>query len=181
MITYGGERVTLTTGVPSIYTIGVSIGRVPRFCGHTKHWYPVLCHCSAVARLLPEELGLHGLMHDFQENVFADVPTPMKTQVARNREERVLRRIYEANGIEWPDEETMDLVHEADYKALVAEAYILGHPGAATQWPEEPDAEAARLTKWHLQRNSTRFLDRRVSGPYLVSQFNHFMKLASVR
>lgn len=177
MITYGGERVTLTTGVPSLYTIGVALGRIPRFCGHTKHWYPVLCHSLVVARLLPEELGIHGLMHDFQENVFADVPTPMKTQVARNREARVLERIYLANGIEWPDEEVWDLVHEADHKALVAEAYICEHPGARTQWPEDPDPEAAALTKRYL-KDCRRFLDDFVAGPFLEREFKKFARLA---
>lgn len=178
MITYGGERVTLTTGVPSLYTIGVALGRIPRFCGHTQRWYPVLCHSVVVARLLPEEKQIHGFMHDFQECVFADVPTPMKTQVARNREERVLERIYIANGIELPDEETLDLVHEADYKALVAEAYILGHSGASDQWPEAPDEMAAALTQKML-KDVTRFLDADVAGTYLAREFRKYARLAA--
>lgn len=178
MITYGGERVTLTTGVPGIHTIGVALGRIPRFCGHTRDWYPVLCHCVVVARLLPDEIAIHGLMHDFQEALFADVPTPMKTQVARNREERVLQRIYEANGIELPDEEVQDLVHEADRVALVAEAHVLGHPGADAQWGTEYDRDAARDTR-RLRARATTFLDADYAGGYLARQFKQYAALAA--
>lgn len=177
MITYGGERVTLTTGAPSVHTIGVSLGRVPRFCGHTKHWYPVLCHCIVVARMLPWDKAIYGFGHDLQESLFADVPTPMKTQVARNREERVLERIYQANDIALPDEETQDLVHEADRIVLIAEAHILGHPGAEEQWGPDYDKEAARLTRQQLVK-ARDYLDADVAGAACVRYFRKFAHAA---
>lgn len=178
MITYGGERVTVQTGAPSIFSIGVSLGRIARFCGHTEHYYTVLAHSLTVAELLPPEFAIHGLLHDAQESLVSDVPTPMKTQVARNREAVLLRNIYISNCLPWPiTEEAQELVDEADHTALVAEAHILKHPGAEAQWGTEYDELAGELTKKHL-RKAKDWLDADQAGGRYSRAFKKYMSYA---
>lgn len=180
MITYGGERITLQAGAPSINTIGVSLGRIVRFCGHTKEYYTVLCHSLAVAEIMPPEIAVYGLMHDAQESLVSDVPTPFKTQVARNREAVLLRNIYITHGLPWPIvDEIQDQIDDADHKALVAEAHILKHPGAKEYWGDTYDQAAGKATcKYYKHVES--FFDPLVSGPYFERKFNKYLKLANL-
>jgi hypothetical protein len=167
MITLQGEQVPLDgDGAPSLYTIGASLGRIVRFCGHTKLWYPVLGHTLTVAAIMPPEFGIYGLGHDTPEVCVSDVPTPWKTQVARNREWRLLKRIYQAHAPElWPiPEEAQEQVDLADHKALVAEAYVLEHPGYGTIWTETPDQDAVELTLFH-QEKFLQFMEPEIAGP----------------
>jgi hypothetical protein len=171
MITYGGERITLTTGAPNIRTIGVALGRIARFCGHTQKHYTVLGHVLTVSQLVPEKYAIYGLMHDAQEALVSDVPTPMKSQVARNREHGLLKRIYIANGLPWPiPEEAQEEVDMADEKALIAEAHVLKHPGAKEQWGDEYDPVAALLTRKHL-RSVQKWLDAETAANVFEKAF----------
>lgn len=180
MITYEGERVTLTAGSPGLYTIGVSLGRIVRFCGHTQDWYSVLCHSFVVAGLLPDEKKVYGLMHDAHECLTSDTPTPMKSQVARNRQFNLQKRIAIANGLMWPEsEEIVEAVEEADHKALLAEAHILQHPGREGIWGTEFDAEAGKLTKKYLKK-APEYMNPAKSGPAFVKAFNKYAKLAGL-
>lgn len=180
MITYGGERVSLQTGAPSINTIGISLGRIVRFCGHTKLYYTVLAHSLAVAEIMPQEIAIYGLMHDAQESLVSDVPTPFKTQVARNREAVLLRNIYITHGLPWPiPDEVQDEIDQADHKALIAEAHILQHPGAAAQWGVSYDEAAGKATRKYL-KHVKGFLDPAKSGPYFERKFKKYRKLADL-
>ena len=180
MITYGGEHVTLQSGSPSIHTIGAGLGRIVRFCGHTKHFYTVLCHSLAVADIMRPEIAVYGLMHDAQECLVSDVPTPFKTQNARNREAVLLRNIYIANGLPWPIPDAIqEEIDEADHKALIAEAHILKHPGAEAQWGETYDTSAGAATIKYRKRVLD-FLDPHVSGPYFERRFAKLYKAAGL-
>lgn len=180
MITYGGERVTLETGAPTINTIGVSLGRIMRFCGHTERPYSVLAHSLVTAELVPPKFGIYALMHDAQESLMSDVPTPMKSQVARNREYKLLERIYITNGLPWPiPEEAQEAVDEADETALIAEAHILGHPAAVYFWGEEYDEVAGMLTKKYAKK-TVEWLEASVSGPLFVKKFKTYVSLAGL-
>jgi 5'-deoxynucleotidase YfbR-like HD superfamily hydrolase len=163
--------VTLQAGSPSINTIGVSLGRIVRFCGHTQRYYTVLCHSLAVSDIMPSEIAIYGLMHDAQECLVSDVPTPFKTQVARNREAVLLRNIYLANGLPWPiPDDIQEQIDEADHKTLIAEAHILKHPGAETQWGDTYDEAAGVATRKYL-KHAKGFLDPLKSGPYFERRF----------
>lgn len=180
MICYKGERVTLTTGSPGLYTMGVSLARIFRFAGHTEYIYSVLAHSFVVASLMPPKLGVYGLVHDTPEVLVSDVPTPMKSQVARNREHALLQRIYMANGLPWPlTEEITQAIEEADHTALIAEAHVLKHPGAQAQWGTEYDADAAKLTKKYMKKTID-WLDADVAGPLFVKEFKKYANLAGL-
>lgn len=58
--------------------IAVALSRAPRFNGHTGPFYSVAQHSVFVARLMPPEHQLKGLLHDGSEGYLADVPTPAK-------------------------------------------------------------------------------------------------------
>ncbi len=178
MSLYQGENVTLTSGAPSLYTIGVSLGRIPRFCGHTRDLYTVLPHVLTVATILPDRYALYGLLHDAPECMVSDVPTPMKTQVARNRENALLKRIYASTGIKWPiSEAAQEAVDEADHLALVAEAHVLGHSAADRIGDlSEVHPELIALVEYHLENVPT-MMNPEVSGPIYEEAFNHYLML----
>ncbi len=184
MITYGGPRVYANDdGVPSLYGIGVSLGRIARFNGHTEYWYPVLSHVLTVAALLPENASLAGLIHDAPEVCCADVPSPWKTKAAKNREHRLLARMYRAWGLKWPIDERIEAqVAEADMAALTAEYHVLGGfeptEGKAQQrWEAplfaEPDPLAVELTTAHLEL-APNFIRADVAGPMFEEAFSHY-------
>jgi 5'-deoxynucleotidase YfbR-like HD superfamily hydrolase len=179
VILYGGERVSLERGYPSLTSMGASLGRIARFNGHTELYYTVLAHSFTVAALMPPEWGINGLMHDTQEILFADVPTPMKTQIARNREMVVQERIYKGYGIPLMTEEQVAAVELADHKALVAEANVLKHSGCIAQWGNEYDEEAGRLTRKYLKKVIA-WTNPEKSIPEFKKQFDKYMKLAGI-
>jgi uncharacterized protein len=180
MILHGGERVSLESGVPGLHTMGVSLGRIVRFCGHTEKWYSVLCHTLVVAALMEPEHGIYGLFHDTPEVMVSDVPTPMKSQVARRRESVLLKRIYAANGLEWPmPDDILSELEEADHTALIAEAHILGHPGKEKIWGTEYDAEAGRLTRKYLKK-APEFMIPEVAGKAFEKAYKKYAALAGL-
>lgn len=185
MTTYQGERVSLDQGVPSIFSIGVSLGRIARFCGHLKQFYPVLGHVVVVAELCEAAYpgsGIYGLGHDTQESLFADVPTPMKSQVARNRERKVQQRIYQSNGLQWPvPEDIEEVVDEMDHVALVAEAIILQHAAGPEVWGTEVDPLAAKLTRRYANpKKIVNWLDADYAGKFFENTWAKYARLAGI-
>jgi 5'-deoxynucleotidase YfbR-like HD superfamily hydrolase len=133
-----------------------------------------------VAEIMPPEIAIYGLMHDAQECLVSDVPTPFKTQVARNREAVLLRNIYIANGLPWPiPDAVQEQIDEADHKALIAEAHILKHPGAEAIWGTEYDEAAGVATRKYL-KHVMGYLDPLKAGPAFERKFNKYFKLANL-
>ena len=133
MYTYTGRDVFPDTDTaPNLVDIAVSLGRMPRFAGHTDHWYPVLSHSYVVAANMPDPAHrIFGLLHDAPECVCSDVVTPWKPQEAKDNEMEILERISRKYGLPWPWPEVVwDAVHRADRHALNAEAMVLGYKGA---------------------------------------------------
>jgi hypothetical protein len=177
MICALGEEVTPTgTGFPNLYSIGQSLGRIPRFAGHTQIWYPVLAHTLTVAKLLPPQYAIYGLLHDAQEACMGDVPTPWKTKAAQRREEQLLSRIYYGHGLVWPiSYEAQQQVDLADSTALAAEAHVLKHPAANQYWPEYSEL-AAKYTEEHLQICKD-FLDPSIAGNLYKDEFEKYYQM----
>lgn len=178
MLTFAGESVPVDgDGAPELYTIGVSLGRVARFCGHTKLFYTVLGHSLTVAAIMPAEYGIYGLHHDDPEVCMGDVPTPWKTQWARQREHRLLKRIYAQHMPDlWPvPDEALEALEWADHAALVAEAYALEHPGYGRIWTEEPNKDAVELTLYH-QDKVLQFLEPEIAGPIFEEAHKSYLE-----
>ena len=159
-----------TDNHPDLFSIGVSLGRIPRFTGHTRELYTVLPHVLTVATIMPAEWGLYGLLHDAPEACVADVPTPWKTEGARTLEKELYERIVRGYGLVWPIPEGVQAaVDKADLKALGAEAHVIGHPKASDWWPEYDEA-AAELTAYHL-RHVPQMMNAEVGGSIYEEAF----------
>lgn len=114
-------------GLPCLGDIGTGLGRMPRFAGQTKHWYPVLAHIYTVELLVVTEAAPYALLHDAPEVCCGDVVTTWKTPEAKAVENDLLERLTVAAGLVWPwPEDISRRVYDADLIALTAEAFELG-------------------------------------------------------
>lgn len=144
MLTFTGQFVTIEQGAPTLRDIAIQLGRIPRFMGALKVFWPVLAHSLLVARLCPPEAKLYGLLHDAAEVVVGDVPRTIKTAAQKIKEQQVLCRIFERLGVPWPSNEVIAMVKDADDRALRAEAWALGGPDLVQHrefHPRELEAE----------------------------------------
>ena len=154
MQTYSGRSVWPTGhaptpeeegGWPSDTDIGVALGRIPRFAGHTRDIqpYPVLAHLFVVTNLVPDGAKAYALLHDSPESCCNDVPTPWKTEAAELRENDLLERLTIAWGLVWPWPEWVAAeVKRADFEAQCAEVRVLDHVNPSL-WPFPTDESLA--------------------------------------
>ena len=118
--------------VPDIKDIAHALSNICRFGGHCARFYSVAEHSIHVARLLPPELRLQGLMHDAAEYVMGDMPTPLKRALHDYRvlEAKVWAVIADTFGLPLNLDSQ---VHRADLSMLALEKRDL-HPNAS-EWP----------------------------------------------
>lgn len=179
MITYSGAAVWQTgsgreEGVPSLEDIGQGLGRIARFAGQIREWYPVLAHVLTVAAIMPPQYAIFGLLHDAPEAITSDVPTPWKAAEQREIEHVLYERMVKAYGFPWPiPEHIQHEVEKADYAALIAEAYAFGHHAphlcvrrseadkmVLEDVAENPaDPRVVELSEAHLAKATTLFVD----------------------
>jgi len=113
-----------------IRDIAHSLSLLCRFNGHCLRFYSVAEHSVRVARILPEEHRLWGLLHDAGEAYVTDLPRPVKKQmpIFRAFEDRILERVAQVFGLSWP---MPALVKAADDTLLATEARDLMAPHPA--------------------------------------------------
>lgn len=104
-----------------IEDIAHSLSMQCRFNGHTRLFYSVAEHCINVARLVPNEFKLEGLLHDASEAYITDIATPVKRLLPDYHQ---LENIVQASvrhhfGLPVKDS---SVVVDADKASLVAEA-----------------------------------------------------------
>ncbi len=140
MISHSGKKYSLYEGTPTLRDIAIALGRLPRWCGATQVFWPVLAHTMVVADLLKAygpRLELAGLTHDVDEACgWGDISKQLKgTLTKRNQREMRIRFGHEVLGVdltrEWDDE----WLHQCDALAADAErqAFLDGggtHPPA---------------------------------------------------
>lgn len=122
--TFTGKRFDPLAPNPAdldVVDIAHALSLLCRFNGHCRVFYSVAEHCLRVARILPAELALWGLLHDAAEAYLSDVPRPIKAELPAfgQIEDRLLERIARHFGLIWPMPEA---VAQADTRLLATEA-----------------------------------------------------------
>lgn len=87
-----------------IEDIANSLSRQCRFGGHLRWFYTVAEHSLRVAKELPDELKLTGLLHDAAEAYLLDIPRPVKIRIPgyKEAEENLLKIIMQKFGGIYP-------------------------------------------------------------------------------
>jgi hypothetical protein len=109
-----------------VHTIALALGRICRFAGNCKTFWPVLMHSLVVSYLVPKHAAIHALLHDAGEIFVGDVPSPLKSFLISEFEDAALRSIYKQLGIPFPSPEIRRIVKEADIRSLTAEVWTVG-------------------------------------------------------
>jgi len=153
MLTFSGRHIDEHRGAPSLLDLAVQLGREGRWCGAGRVFFPVLLHEMAVADLLPLKIQIHGLLHDSDETLTGDVPSPMKTEAMRRIQQAFRLRVYAEMGIKPPDDKTVALVKAADLRIRVGEAHVIGPQNAASAKEFLPrDRDAEKIVSFYASR-----------------------------
>jgi uncharacterized protein len=164
-----------------IRDIAHALANICRFTGHVRRFYSVAQHSVIVSAQVPPGLMRAALLHDAAEAYLGDISRPLKRCLwaatkagvepvshldlkrAKHAEKDLLRVIFDAFGVEWPDDWTE--IDRADMLLLATEARdLMGelHPcwryKQANGYPVLPgrispqnplEAEKSFLERWH--------------------------------
>ena len=146
-----------------IVDIAHSLSLKCRFAGHCRVFYSVAEHSIRVAKILPDELKLSGLLHDAAEAYLPDIARPQKIKFGiKILEDKIMEVIYTKYGtISSPN------IKEADDILLATEARDLMKNTDGWRKIPKPlpdtihplDWEAAKLrflTAYYLLRNKAK-------------------------
>ena len=172
--------------------IGTSLGRIPRFVGHTEKWYPVLAHVLTAAVLCEEKWSVYALFHDATETLMNDIPTPYKTDEQRSLERRVYARMCKAYGLPWPvPPEAQKAVKYVDKVCLVNEGHFLEHAQPHLLVPADdegpvvsPTEDVMAVVEYHFERAMSpmhghplpAFFHKEIAGPIFEDAFYSYLK-----
>lgn len=106
--------------------IAVALSRVPRFVGHTHHFYSVAEHSILVSELSrrrtdSERIKLLALLHDAAEAYTSDIPTPVKQflkPAIKDIENKIQTAIYKRFNLDPPTKEEQEYIKSLDTKAF---------------------------------------------------------------
>lgn len=152
MITSTGVPVMMDNDrSPTLVDIAVSLGRHPRFGGHTKRWWTVLHHSLVCGRIaVANDLGiqakLYALLHDAHECVIGDIPTTWCIPEIRTLKAALDVRIYHKFKLQRTAALRRDNAR-IDRHALIAEAALYGPPGIMEYFEEGIDDVAFEIAK----------------------------------
>lgn len=133
MNTYSGIYFDPVDPKPSqieLLDIAVALSRVPRWVGHTHHFYSVSEHSILVSELAVEKdpnnkhFLLQALFHDAAEAYVSDIPSPVKLLLKptiSNIEDNILNAIYSKFNINIPTVQDKIRLKELDNLALAIE------------------------------------------------------------
>ena len=110
-----------------IEDIAHALSNQPRYGGHLPKFYSVAQHCLHVARCLPTNLKLCGLLHDATEAYLCDIPSPFKARMPEYKaaENNLLTAILKKYGQFENYMKNRDAIKAADIHALKVEWNVL--------------------------------------------------------
>ena len=87
-----------------IEEIAWSLSMQCRYTGHIKFFYSIAEHSVLIAKSVPREFALWGLLHDASEAYLHDVPKPLKAYLPEYRqwEDQLQQCIAERFNLPWP-------------------------------------------------------------------------------
>ncbi len=129
-----------------------------RYAGHTSRFYSVAEHCVHVARSLPRELRLAGLLHDASEAYLVDVPRPVKAMLKDYTlmEDLLMGAIARKFGFCWP---LAREVHYADEDILNDELAQCMKGVQAGPWNLSGKSLGVRIQFWDHVEAKWEFLN----------------------
>ncbi len=117
--------------------IAWSLSRQARFNGHTISTIPysVAQHSVMVAERVRtmgwDAMVLPALLHDAAEAYISDIPSPIKNipgvrEAVKGVEDRLLRIVFQALNVEYPNDTQWAIIHDADMwcRAIEAHAFM---------------------------------------------------------
>jgi hypothetical protein len=121
-----------------INDIAHSLSLTCRYSGHCSQFYSVAQHCLEVAKILPDELKLQGLLHDSAECYIGDLASPVKYGMPyyREVEKSILSTVHKAFGVSVNG--NSDAILKADLTLLATEARDLMKSTEGWLLPEPP-------------------------------------------
>lgn len=132
------------TGYPSptLEQVASGLATVPRWLGRTIVPFSVLQHSLAADRISGAErpeVRLAILMHDSEEMILGDIPSPAKTAEQAEVGEQIRRHIYQhALGSPYPTKTVLKQIEEADILTRHAEAHVLLPGNQRAYFPSPP-------------------------------------------
>ena len=169
--TFTGKRWFPLAPQPSdvcIEDIAHALSMLCRFGGHTTRFYSVAQHSHWVSLYVPEQLALHGLLHDAAEAYVGDMVDPLK-RAMRTRtvnfdllEQDAAFMIARKFGLRKLTLEEFNEVKHADLVALVTERrdLLLGTNHAWQDYVEAIAPDDEEISPWSPAAAESVFLDR---------------------
>lgn len=164
--TFSGKKVYplgLTHNQVCLADVAQGLAMTVRFRGQCQDFYSVAQHSVMVAAKVPERLALAALLHDAGEVYLFDACRPIKSYIQfqfgdgaesmEQREEMVLRTVFEAFAVAWPSKMDWAFIKNADNRALMTEKRdLLGPEPAAWACKDEPYPEPIIPLGWRDAR-----------------------------
>ena len=136
--------------------IAHSLAMQCRFGGHVLEFYSVAEHSVRIARELPDDLKIWGLLHDAGEAYLTDIPKPLKPHLPEYNgfEDEVLKAVAQRFDLSWPIPEK---VMYLDVVMLATEQRDVMAPPPAP-WNKMPDPLPAKIEPWTWREAKDQFL-----------------------
>jgi len=149
-------------GMP-VDDIANALSQEPRWIGACEPMMSVAQHCVITSQLVPERHAWDALMHDVDEAVTKDLPTPFKLLIdrraGRDLMRQVLKPIKQAFAQEFCFRPGLHVVKQADGAAAAQERRDL-LPRVWMDWGSAADAPPDRLTPVAPHQARIMFLER---------------------
>jgi hypothetical protein len=143
-----------------IEDIAHSLSNQCRYAGHVTRFYSVAQHSVLVARIVPRQHFVWGLLHDAAEAYLVDLPRPLKRHSPLGNaywpiEARLMTCVCERFGLPYAEPPE---VKEADNVLLMTEKRDL-MPNSPGKWAETAEPLPGRIIPWGPERAEVEFLE----------------------
>lgn len=162
LLTRSGFAVDLAApdcrGLP-IEDLARSLAYQPRWAGATRSFYSVAEHSVMASHLVPPGDAFDALMHDLEEALTGDMPTPLKILFGRDHLAGRVRPLKEALAAAFGYRLDRPAVKRADLVCMATEIRDL-LPPHWVDWPHLPPAAATAIEPAGPEAAFERFMDR---------------------